>query len=83
MFQRQLKAAVGVMVLLGTGWFFGIFMSLPAPQFQVGMQYLFILLNSSQVRGFYSFYSFLCIYQVYQPYENQASLPSGKNCFTY
>ena len=52
MFQRQLKAAVGVMVLLGTGWFFGIFMSIPAPQFQVGMQYLFILLNSSQVRGF-------------------------------
>ena len=37
------------MCVLGTGWFFGIFMSIPAPQFQVGMQYMFILLNSSQV----------------------------------
>ena len=47
--QRQLKAAVGVMVLLGTGWFFGIFMSVPLPALQVGFQYMFILLNSSQV----------------------------------
>ncbi|XP_063676040.1 uncharacterized protein LOC134812503 isoform X2 [Bolinopsis microptera] len=53
---RQLKAAVGVMVLLGTGWFFGIFMSIPAPQFQVGMQYLFILLNSSQGIFVFLFY---------------------------
>ena len=50
-FQRQLKGAVGVMSLLGTGWFFGIFMSIPAPEFQVGMQYLFILLNSTQVNS--------------------------------
>jgi len=53
---RQLKAAVGVMVLLGTGWFFGIFMSVPAPQFQVGMQYLFILLNSTQGIFVFLFY---------------------------
>jgi hypothetical protein len=54
-FQRRLKGAVGVMSLLGTGWFFGIFMSIPAPEFQVGMQYLFILLNSTQVNSFTTF----------------------------
>ncbi|KAL5265842.1 hypothetical protein ACHWQZ_G006505 [Mnemiopsis leidyi] len=53
---RQLKAAVGVMVLLGTGWFFGIFMSVPTPQFQVGMQYLFILLNGTQGMFVFLFY---------------------------
>jgi len=53
---RQLKAAVGVMVLLGTGWFFGIFMAVPAPQMQVAMQYMFILLNSSQGCFVFLFY---------------------------
>jgi hypothetical protein len=42
------------MTLLGTGWFFGIFMSIPAPEFQVGMQYVFIVLNSVQVNTFTS-----------------------------
>merc|ERR1712025_352660 len=46
----------GVMVLLGTGWFFGIFMSVPTPQFQVGMQYLFILLNGTQGIFVFLFY---------------------------
>ena len=47
--QRRLKAAAGVMSLLGTGWFVGIFMSLPTVQIQTAMQYLFIILNSTQV----------------------------------
>eukprot|EP00116_Pleurobrachia_bachei_P007272 sb/3467534/ len=53
---RQLKAAVGVMVLLGTGWFIGIFMSVPVPEFQVYMQYLFIILNSTQGTFVFLFY---------------------------
>ena len=57
--QRQLKSAVGVMVLLGTGWFIGIFMSIPVPEFQVYMQYLFIILNSTQVCYTIEFYLIL------------------------
>jgi len=53
---RQLKAATGVMVLLGTGWFFGIFMSVPAPDFQVFMQYFFIIINSAQGCFVFLFY---------------------------
>ena len=47
--QRQLKAAVGVMVLLGTGWVVGIFMNFPSPALQVILQYVFIALNATQV----------------------------------
>ena len=47
--QKQLKAAVGIMTLLGTGWIIGVFMYLPNPDFQIGMQYVFIILNSTQV----------------------------------
>lgn len=54
---RQVKAAVGVMVLLGTGWFFGIFMSIPGSmEAQLIMQYVFILLNSSQGVFVFIFY---------------------------
>merc|ERR1719171_35750 len=56
---RQLKAAVGVMVLLGTGWFFGIFMTIPEPNMQVFMQYVFILLNSAQGIFVFLFYVIL------------------------
>jgi len=57
---RQLKAAVGVMVLLGTGWFFGIFMSIPGSmEVQLAMQYVFILLNSSQGVFVFVFYVLL------------------------
>ena len=61
-FQRRLKGAAGVMTLLGTGWFFGIFMSIPAPDFQVGMQYLFILLNSTQVSDFVEIFPEILFY---------------------
>ena len=47
--QRQMKAAVAVMVLLGTGWTIGVFMNIPQPKLQVTLQYLFIILNASQV----------------------------------
>ena len=44
-----MKAAVGVMVLLGTGWIIGVFMNIPEPSLQITLQYFFILLNASQV----------------------------------
>ena len=44
-----MKAAVGVMVLLGTGWVLGVFMNIPAPGMQITLQWLFILINASQV----------------------------------
>ena len=47
--QRRLKAAAGVMTLLGTGWFIGVFMALPGDGLQIALQYLFILMNSTQV----------------------------------
>lgn len=37
------------MVLLGTGWVIGVFMNIPAPGMQVTLQYLFIIVNASQV----------------------------------
>jgi hypothetical protein len=37
------------MVLLGTGWIIGVFMTIPEPKTQIALQYVFILLNSSQV----------------------------------
>lgn len=63
---RQLKAAVGVMVLLGTGWFFGIFMSVPAPELQLGMQYIFIFLNGSQ--GFFVFLFYIVLNEQVKSY---------------
>ena len=61
-FQRRLKAAAGVMSLLGTGWFVGIFMSLPSVEIQIALQYLFIILNSTQVSllSLFVFLNFLC-----------------------
>ena len=61
-FQRRLKAAAGVMSLLGTGWVVGIFMTLPSPGIQIALQYLFIILNSSQVslKSQYFELCFLC-----------------------
>ncbi|KAL5246778.1 hypothetical protein ACHWQZ_G018849 [Mnemiopsis leidyi] len=53
---RQLKAAVGVMVLLGTGWVIGVFMNIPAPGMQVTLQYLFIIVNASQGMFVFLFY---------------------------
>ena len=47
--QRQIKAAVGVMALLGTGWTVGVFMTVPVASVQIALQYLFIVLNASQV----------------------------------
>jgi hypothetical protein len=44
-----MKAAVGVMVLLGTGWVIGVFMTVPTPGMQITLQYLFIIINASQV----------------------------------
>ena len=47
------------MVLLGTGWFFGIFMSIPGSmEAQLAMQYIFILLNSTQVPDTFEFTCF-------------------------
>jgi len=53
---RQIKAAVGVMVLLGTGWLFGVLMVIPEPNTQITLQYIFILLNSSQGICVFLFY---------------------------
>ncbi|KAL5247689.1 hypothetical protein ACHWQZ_G019546 [Mnemiopsis leidyi] len=56
---RQIKAAIGVMVLLGTGWLIGIFMTIPHPGTQISLQYLFILINSSQGICVFLFYVIL------------------------
>ncbi|XP_063693463.1 adhesion G-protein coupled receptor G7-like [Bolinopsis microptera] len=53
---RQIKAAVGVMALLGTGWLIGVFMTIPEPSTQITLQYIFILLNSSQGICVFLFY---------------------------
>ena len=47
--QGQVKSAVMVMVLLGTGWVFGILMNIPEPSIQIILQYFFIVINSTQV----------------------------------
>ncbi|XP_063693507.1 uncharacterized protein LOC134825280 [Bolinopsis microptera] len=56
---RQMKAAVGVMVLLGTGWVLGVFMNIPAPGLQITLQYLFIVFNASQGIFVFVFYVLL------------------------
>jgi len=53
---RQMKAAVGVMVLLGTGWVIGIFMNIPAPGMQITLQWFFIVINASQGMFVFVFY---------------------------
>ena len=46
---RELKAATGLMTLLGSGWVMGAFMTIPDRHAQVTVQYMFIILNATQV----------------------------------
>ena len=45
------------MTLLGTGWIVGVLMSVPSRDVQVVLQYIFILINSTQVCATYNTWS--------------------------
>ena len=44
-----MKAIVGIMILLGTGWILGILMAGPKNDAQTTLAYFFIIVNSTQV----------------------------------